>query len=47
MLLEHVGLGEAAGAVHRAVVGSLADRDLSGRPGTQAVTDAVLTRLGA
>ena len=48
MLLEHVGLPEAATRVQSAVVGALAERDASApRPGTRAVTDAVLARLGA
>ena len=48
MLLEHVGLPEAATRVQSAVMGALAERDASAlRPGTRAVTDAVLARLGA
>ncbi|MFC5380454.1 3-isopropylmalate dehydrogenase [Aquipuribacter nitratireducens] len=46
LLLEHVGLGEAAARVQEAVVGALADRDPSApRPGTAEVTDAVRARL--
>ena len=48
MLLEHVGMPEAATRVQSAVMGALAERDASApRPGTRAVTDAVLARLGA
>ncbi len=48
LLLEHVGLAEAAARVQAAVVGALAERDPAApRPGTRAVTDAVLARLGA
>ena len=47
LLLEHVGLAEAAARVHTAVVGALAERDpAAARPGTRAVTDAVLAGLG-
>ena len=48
LLLEHVGLHEAAGRVQRAVVTALADRDPAApRPGTGDVTASVLARLGA
>jgi 3-isopropylmalate dehydrogenase len=48
MLLEHVGLADAATRVQRAVVQALGDRDPAApRPGTGAVTEAVLARLGA
>ena len=48
LLLEHVGLTDAAARVHTAVLAALAQRDPSAaRPGTRTVTDAVLARLGA
>ena len=47
LLLEHVGLPDAAARVQAAVVAALADRDPAApRPGTRQVTDAVLARLG-
>ncbi|WP_380168726.1 3-isopropylmalate dehydrogenase [Jannaschia sp. R86511] len=46
LLLEHVGLPDAAARVQTAVVEALADRDPAApRPGTQDVTAAVLARL--
>jgi 3-isopropylmalate dehydrogenase len=46
LLLEHVGLTAAAERVQQAVVGALTAREAGApRPGTAAVTDAVLARL--
>jgi 3-isopropylmalate dehydrogenase len=47
LLLEHVGLADAAARVQGAVVDALGAREPGGpRPGTRAVTDEVLARLG-
>ncbi len=46
LLLEHVGLPDAAARVQRAVVEALAERSAGARPRTAEVTAAVLARLG-